>query len=316
MVAGAFIWNDCSFPLIYHWRCRQRIYSSPTPSPCRIPTQMGDSAIEQRLASAYNEERSAVRPVSCIRLSFGLDIADVRHYNSFYMTINFKRQAYSVKRIEKRNSSMRRLFAIRYSLKASTRGFTLIELVAVMGIIIIVTSVTLANNSRFGGTVLLQNLAYDMALSIRQAQVYGIAVRGYSANNFTAGYGMHFSTSEAGGSLQYELFADKNRDGLFTSDLDPDIDENVPPTHYIGRGYYISGLSILEPGASTETSVSTIDILFKRPEPTACISANSNSAIDSAYLCKRIPPKERARITVTSPRGESKSIVVEATGQI
>src|SRR3989344_3836879 len=311
MVAGAFIWNDCSFPLIYHWRCRQRIYSSPTPSPCRIPTQMGDSAIEQRLASAYNEERSAVRPVSCIRLSFGLDIADVRHYNSFYMTINFKRQAYSVKRIEKRNSSMRRLFAIRYSLKASTRGFTLIELVAVMGIIIIVTSVTLANNSRFGGTVLLQNLAYDMALSIRQAQVYGIAVRGYSANNFTAGYGMHFSTSEAGGSTRYELFADAiNSNGLFD-----DVAENVSPSPYaIGRGYYISGLSVLEVGAPTETPVTTIDILFKRPEPDACISMGGVSAINGNGKC--VGGKERARITVTSPRGESKSILVEATGQI
>ena len=306
MVARAVLRNDCSFPLVYYWRFCQRIYPSPTTSFCRIPTQMGDSAIEQRLASAYNEERGAVRPVSCIGLSISLDIADVRHSNSFYMAIK-NSIPYTVSRVP-RNTE--------YRIQNTQRAFTLIELVAVMAIIIIVTSVTLANNSRFGGTVLLQNLAYDMALSIRQAQVYGIAVRGYSANNFSAGYGMHFSTSEAGGSLQYELFADKNRDGLFTSDLDPDIDENVPPTHYIGRGYYISGLSILEPGASTETSVSTIDILFKRPEPTACISANSNSAIDSAYLCKRIPPKERARITVTSPRGESKSIVVEATGQI
>ncbi|MCR4280785.1 MAG: type II secretion system GspH family protein [Candidatus Kaiserbacteria bacterium] len=197
------------------------------------------------------------------------------------------------------------------------RGFTLIELVAVMAIIIIVTSVTLANNSRFGGAVLLQNLAYDMALSIRQAQVYGIAVRGYSANQFSAGYGMHFSTSESGGNLQYELFADKDGDGLFTSSTDPVIDENVSPSPYhIGRGYYISGLSALDPDASSETSVGTIDIIFKRPEPTACISANGITAIDSKGLCTLSSLKERARITVTSPRGDNMSIVVEATGQI
>jgi prepilin-type N-terminal cleavage/methylation domain-containing protein len=76
-----------------------------------------------------------------------------------------------------------------------SRGFTLIELLVVTAILVIVSGLVLANHSRFGGKILLQNLAYDMALSVRQAQVYGISVRQFGAGTYSAGYGIRFSTS-------------------------------------------------------------------------------------------------------------------------
>lgn len=192
-----------------------------------------------------------------------------------------------------------------YNLKPATSalrahpqaGFTLVELLVVMGIVIIVSSVILANNSRFGGNVLLENLAYDIALSVRQAQIYGIAVRSFSAGNFSAGYGMHFDVSNP---TTYVLFADAVvPNGLY------DEGELVQSTD-IGRGYFIAKLC--EPAGSdidSCTSVSKLDILFKRPEPDAYIRANSGSDIN-----------ESARIVVQSPRDNRMSIVVEATGQI
>src|SRR3989344_4168548 len=51
--------------------------------------------------------------------------------------MEFKRQAYSVKRREKRNPLIRELFAIRYSLDADSRGFTLL-------LAALVSSITLA----------------------------------------------------------------------------------------------------------------------------------------------------------------------------
>src|SRR3989344_6228445 len=76
----------------------------------------------------------------------------------------------------------------------SSTGFTLIELLVVTAIIVIVTSLVLINNNRFGGTVLLQNLAYDMAPSVREAQVYGISVLSFGGE-FDFGYGMHFTAN-------------------------------------------------------------------------------------------------------------------------
>src|SRR3989344_919601 len=93
-------------------------------------------------------------------------------------------------------------------------GFTLIELIVVTGIIVVVSSLMFANNNRFGGVVFLENLAYDVALSMRKAQVYGIAVRRCdpnktasctTANQFALGYGIQFSKATP---TMYVLFAD------------------------------------------------------------------------------------------------------------
>jgi len=190
-------------------------------------------------------------------------------------------------------------------------GFTLIELLAVMGIIVIISTVVLASNTKFGGAVVLQNLAYDIALSIRQAQVYGIAVRGAGASNFNAGYGMHFDTSIENGTKMYQLFADLNSNGVY----DPPPDLLVAPSE-IGRNYSIYALCVdgteCNPVENPTNVVNKLDIVFRRPEPDAYISADSNSC----PVLKGLNCKSKARIVVISPRGDKKDIVIEKNGQI
>src|SRR3989338_5983291 len=151
---------------------------------------------------------------------------------------------------------------LRHRHSSHLRAFTLIELVVVTGIILVVTSVVLVNNNRFGGVVQLENLAYDVALSVRQAQVYGISVQRYGVDDFSSGNGMHFDINDP---QHYEFFADVDKDGFF------DSSENVAPSPYtIRSGFRISGLCAPE-GADAATCVevtpvSQIDIVFKRPE--------------------------------------------------
>ena len=191
-------------------------------------------------------------------------------------------------------------------LKTGPRGFTLIELLVVVGIITVITSIVLVSNAKYGGAVLLQNLAYDIALSIRQAQVYGISVRSFNASNFSVGYGMHFAVSD---NTHYELFADADNNGLFS-----DASENVSPSPYeIGRGYKIKSLCATDSGNESCT-FDTLDIIFKRPEPDARITARNGSGqtcVQNTQECK-----EEARVVVESPRGQDLSIVIDATGQI
>ena len=207
---------------------------------------------------------------------------------------------YGVQRIAILRS--RTLFQKRSTLNA--RALTLVGLLVVTGIIVVVSAIILANNSQFGGLITLENLTYEMALSVRQAQIYGIAVRRFGASNYSAGYGMHFEKTSPS---SYQLFADAViANGLY------DTNELVQSTTLTG-GYHITDLCVRLPG-STSTACSAytcgldrLDILFKRPEPDAFIRANGNSALNEA-----------ACIIVTSPRGDSqkKAVVIEATGQI
>lgn len=188
-----------------------------------------------------------------------------------------------------------------------SKGFTLIELLVVTGIIVVVSTIVLADNNRFGGRVQLENLAYDIALSIRQAQVYGISVARFGSSVFSAGYGVHLDTSNFS---TYVLFADvypSPGDGLFEAsqgELVSSID--------IPSGYKITKVCVPEGTDSAScTDVGSVDVAFQRPEPDAWISAGGVACIYGQGTCV-----DSTRIVVQSPRGDIMSVVIEANGQI
>ena len=190
---------------------------------------------------------------------------------------------------------------------ARKRGFTLIELLVVVGIIIVITGLVLANTNQFGGQTLLQNLSYDIALSLREAQVYGISVRSNSGS-FNNGYGMHFNINTP---ASYNLFSDVAQTGIYTTG------EDVAPSPYaIGQSFKISKLCITSAAGIESCAISTLDILFIRPEPDACISANGVTDVTSGNVYACISTAQRARIVVTSPRGEYMNVIIYANGQI
>jgi hypothetical protein len=160
----------------------------------------------------------------------------------------------------------------------------------------------LASNSRFGGSVQLESLAYDVGLSIRSSQVYGISVRRFSSGVYTAGYGMHFDLSSP---TTYVLFGDAvSANGLY------DQGELVESTA-IASGYYISALCTTESGSAEDCTTGKLDVLFKRPEPDAYIARNEESCILHTGTCQ-----ESARIVVKSPRGDTMSVTISVNGQI
>ena len=73
-----------------------------------------------------------------------------------------------------------------------TRGFTLIEMVVVLGIITIVLAVILVSQASFNRTLLLTDTAYTMALSLRESQAVGLSSRLYSGLQ-NVGLGIHLT---------------------------------------------------------------------------------------------------------------------------
>ncbi len=187
------------------------------------------------------------------------------------------------------------------------RGFSLVEMLVVTAIFIIISSLTLASHSRFGGQIVLENMAYDVALSLRHAQLYGIAVRRFGSSEFNVGYGMYFAAPTT-----YQLFADSLEGNGMYDCPDPQnatTCELVESTSIVG-GHRITDLCTRSTGSTVYVcGKSRLDIFFKRPEPDAYIRASTGGIGDGVVY-------EAAQVIITSPRDQARAVTVEHTGQI
>lgn len=87
------------------------------------------------------------------------------------------------------------------------KGFTLIELLVTITIFVILTGVVLFSQTGFNNTILLKNLAYDISLTVRQAQNYGVDVNESKLiSNPFAPFGVYFNLNTSSGSAYNFVF--------------------------------------------------------------------------------------------------------------
>ncbi len=199
-------------------------------------------------------------------------------------------------------------------------AFTLIELLVSVGIFTMMTALVVAKYGNFNQSVLMTNLAYDVALTIRTAQTYGLSVKNSDTTNSTAqfqhAYGVHFDTSSTldtilsnGNKKNQELvlFVDLNDDGKFTDS------NQMVSTYAIKRGAYISSVCIVS-GCSygdpdsysfVKPGLGVVDVSFKRPDPDAKICFNSECNF----------PKY-VEISIKGTDGSIRVVSVRSNGQI
>lgn len=174
----------------------------------------------------------------------------------------------------------------------------MVELLVSISIFSLITTVAVFNHSKFNGTVILTNLAYEVALSVRQAQFYGIIVRQTSADatKFDSGYGIHFDLTNPS---TYFIFEDVKSGGVPNHVYDGS-DISVE-TFRIQKGNAISKVCV-----DGNCSNSVVDISFVRPNPDAYIRAGGIQGTSYG----------KAEICVSSPSGTKRKVTVESTGQI
>lgn len=187
----------------------------------------------------------------------------------------------------------------------------------VVAIIGIISAVVVTNQSSFSNTITLSNTAYDVALTLRSAQTYGIGGRAAFGAAANAGYGLHFNRARP---ESFILFADIYPRPSISSchptsnpsapDAKPgncsyDQDKREKVVGYtIGNGMVVSKLCAYSGSWSCE--LSSIDIVFLRPNPNPFISTNGSYSSSVSSAC----------LTIRSPQGGERYISVAASGQI
>ena len=194
----------------------------------------------------------------------------------------------------------------------------------VLAIILTITGVVFTNQSSFNKTIVLANTAYDIALSLRSAETYGLGSR-VVGGVVNTGYGMHFDIANP---KSFTLFADTFPTPSTSSICHPTTDSAAPDAQSGNCGYELNqdalvmnyvvgnGITISDFCAYTSSgwscaangSLHTLDIVFSRPNPDPFMSANG------AY--SGAAPVTAACITVSSPLGGSRFVSVAASGEI
>ena len=181
-----------------------------------------------------------------------------------------------------------------YFFKKKSAGFTLIELIVVLFIMTLVSSVVLANYGSFRQSTSVLNLANEVALSIRQAQVFGVAVVGEGIGQAAVfpRYGVRIGYAPG----EYSLFHDLDADNAY------DDPGELVETFILPNGGSLSACTI---DASAVRECGELLIIFVRPNPDAFIYRVGAGAL--AF------PEAEIEIEIN---GQAEQVAVLANGQI
>lgn len=166
-------------------------------------------------------------------------------------------------------------------------GLTVLELLVVIGIMAVISTVVLTHYPEFGGSLSLGRVARETALSVRQAQAYGLGVRGIADPVKYPPYGIYFSQATPN---EFILFADLNNNGDGNGYYDPgngcgSADTECVEEYDYSSKEYIAELCTInaDSGENPDSSdcnqtVDDLSITFKRPEPEAYIRSRAYPA--------------------------------------
>lgn len=166
-----------------------------------------------------------------------------------------------------------------FNLKKNSGGFTLIELIVSVGILVIITTIILANYTTFNKRIKLEGVTQEIASIIRQAQAYGMSSKRYLPS--TNSYGVHFDINSPDSII---MFYDFDGDHLYDGSAE---DEEVFKIQSSDRISQICVKKTVAPLFSCPgtASVDTLDVVYERSKIFAQI--NNDDAISSAEIIFR-----------------------------
>jgi prepilin-type N-terminal cleavage/methylation domain-containing protein len=206
-------------------------------------------------------------------------------------------------------------------------GFSLIELIITISIMLIMSTAILFRQAKFSSDILITNMAYEIALSIREASIYGVSGRVGQGPVSQAGYGLRFSMDPTDQSKynQYFAFTDEpttdapaGQDNVYNYFFDPNsgvipADSVIGSNIIMSQGFIRRFCGVNSNGTYdcvNEGDTGVLDIVFVKPDP----EANIRLANDS--LGDELRAVSDAIIVIESALGDKcRTIRVSGAGQ-
>jgi prepilin-type N-terminal cleavage/methylation domain-containing protein len=196
-------------------------------------------------------------------------------------------------------------------MKIYNRAYTLVELMVTVSIITMLTSIVVYSYSNFNDKIALTSAGQELAVSIRQAQTFGLNVKEniVGSGSFDSAYGIFFDLSNLD---RYIIFADTNKNKLYNSGNGC----GSVSTECVNQIIFRDGVTISQicdgsgncPPAPGFT-VRNLNVTFLRPNPDAVINFSDNglTTLSSAST---------GRVVITSRKGLTQTISISNTGQV
>jgi type II secretory pathway pseudopilin PulG len=112
---------------------------------------------------------------------------------------------------------LRMLSRIHKSHQSTLRAFGLVELLVSISIMAMVMGVTITRQSSFNGAILLRNQAYELAFTLRQAQLLAVSGGDESVRSYGVFIDRNADTNA------YVLFADVDENKMYDSAIDTQL---------------------------------------------------------------------------------------------
>lgn len=214
-----------------------------------------------------------------------------------------------------------------HTVTAPFRAYTVVELLVVLAIIGILSIIVINGQNDFNRSLTITDSAYTVALSLREAQTFGLSSRTFGNTN-KAGYGAHFSFATP---TSYFIFSDLHNGGNQPSWC-PTTHARLPddkpgdclyssPTEVfqnftLGRGFTITkicGHDFQSPGTnhcSTDSTgpITALDMVFLRPNTdsviTAILGGNAYRQLSDASIILSAPNNAGSRLICISYAGQ------------
>ena len=200
-----------------------------------------------------------------------------------------------------------------YRNKVKTAGFTIIELMVTVTIVVLVTGLIMVQYSSFNNSVLLKDQAYLTAFDIREAQALAVSVRGQGAQ-FREEYGLYFDMAQIN---KYLLFQDN--DALYGATVPAQYNpgEEVGVPYKVDPRFAIVNICVTNASARTcykddpatagetiDATLKTLAITFRRPNFDAAFYSPSKAGIESAEIHFSTPSAKIMRVVTVYQTGQ------------